>query len=255
MVFDGELRRITEFDENGVVTRTVNLSIPPPFVAVEVIGFLPDGRSIGLLWTFPVPATSGQILRRAAVLGMFDSAGAFEDRLATVVASELYVEPFGRGGEQQIEMPLGKRTGSVVLGNSVAISDGTDWAIKLIDVDTRAESSFSPPGRFALTELTPQYLAVIEAQRRGVDRDTRRFMERAGMPGYLPPYGWSGSRPVAPTGGRSRWVVVGSCCDRARRGCAMADFWRGGRNAHRGLRSARGTPRRWRWDCCHEAIQ
>lgn len=198
MAFDWELRRITEFNRDQIVTQTVNLSIPQPFAAGSVIGFLPDGRSIGLLWPSPVPVTTGQVVRRTAVLGLFDSTGAYRDSLVSVLGSERYAEPFGRAGERRIVMPFGKVTGAVVLGNTVAVSDGTDWAIKLIDVDTGAESFFSPPGHFSPTELTPQYLAVIRERRRGMNRDTRRLLDRAGVPRYLPPYGWSGSRAVAP---------------------------------------------------------
>lgn len=197
-VFDWQLRRTTEFDQDGLVTRTLNLSIPEAFAAGNVIGFLPDGTSIGFLWPFPVPVTRGQVVRRTAVLGLFDSTGAFRRRLGTVPGSERYAEPWGRGGERRIALTFGKLTGAVVLGGSVAISDGTDWAIKLIDVDTGTESSYSPPGHFSPTEPTPPYLAVIREKRRGMDRDTRRILERAGVPNSLPPYGWSGSRPVAP---------------------------------------------------------
>lgn len=155
MAFDWELRRITVFDQDGVVTRMINLSIPQPFAAGNVIGFLPDGRSIGLLWMFAVPVTGGQIVRRTAVLGLFDSTGAFTDSLTTVPGSERYAEPFGRAGERRTAVPLGKLTAAVVFGNTLAISDGTDWTIRLIDVDTRAESFYLPPGRFSPTDVTP----------------------------------------------------------------------------------------------------
>ena len=104
----------------------------------------------------------------------------------------------GRAGERRTAVPLGKLTAAVVFGNTLAISDGTDWTIRLIDVDTRAESFYLPPGRFSPTDVTPQYLSAIRERRRGLNRDIRRFLDRAGVPSSLPPYGWSGLRPVAP---------------------------------------------------------
>ena len=198
MVFDQELRRITDFGQDGVVNRVVNLSVPQPFAAGRVIGFLPDGRSIGYLWTFPPPVKTGKVLRRSTVLALFDSTGVLTERLGTVPASELYAEPFGRAGERQTVVPFGKRTGSVVLDTSVAVSDGTDWAIRLINLDTGAESFLLPPGRFSPTELTPEYLAAIRERKRGLNWNTRRFLDRVTVPSSLPPYGWSGSRPVPP---------------------------------------------------------
>ena len=229
-VFDRTLWRITEFDEDGVLTATVNLLIPAPFATGDVVGFLADGRSVVLLSRFPVPVKSGKVVRRTGILAVFDSAGAFVNTLATVPVSEVYAEPYGRAGERQIVIPFGKRTGVVTIGTTVAISDGTDWAIRLIDADTRITFSLTPPGSFVPKKLPAPHLALIREQRRDVNRDIRRFLGRAGVPDYLPPYGWAGLRPVAPLvaaaddgslwvamvtgpGEGARWRVFGGAAD------------------------------------------
>ena len=197
-VFDRTLSRITEFDEDGVIAATFKLSIPAPFVTADVMGFLADGRPVGLLSRFPVPVKSGQVVRRTGTLAVFDSVGSFVKALATVPVASVYAEPYGQAGERQVVMPFGKRTGVVTIGTTVAISDGTDWAIQLIDVDTGLESSLAPPGSFVPLELTAPYVASVREQKRGVNREIRRFLDRAGVPAFLPPYGWVGLQPVRP---------------------------------------------------------
>jgi len=192
-VYDRTLRRITEFGEDGELVSVRRLLVPSPFVGVDIVGYLSDGRAVALLFRSRSRPTHGQVVRDPAVVAILDAAGASMVPLASILYDELYIEPYGRSGQLQMTLPFGKGTGVAVLGASVAISDGNSWAIMVVNAETGKESFLVPPGNYAPTELLPSQLAYVQG-RSYVELLNRRVSNEQPFRGLLfePPYGWSG---------------------------------------------------------------
>lgn len=190
--YDQALRRVTEFDKDGALVSTYTFSsLPTPFVAAFVAGFMADGRAVALLHEFPTPPSSGQVMRSSVTVALFDSVGNFAFQVGVVPSSEFYAEPYGRAGAKQSVLPFGKQTNVAPFGNTIAITDGTDWAVKLVDVNTRDESYVSPLGDYVPEEADSAQLAHAQTVSRSFD-DTDAFPDRIS----LPPYGWLGFRRI-----------------------------------------------------------
>jgi len=190
--YDQALRRVTEFGRDGALVSTYTISsLPTPFVAAFVAGFMADGRAVALLHEFPTPPSQGQVMRSSVTVALFDSVGAFAFQVGTVPSSEFYAEPFGQAGMRQAALPFGRQTNVVPFGSRIAISDGTDWGVKLVDVDSGAESFVSPIGDYVPEEPD-------SAQRAHAQRVSRDFDDSGAFPGVvsLPPYGWLGFRRI-----------------------------------------------------------
>ncbi len=200
LVFDSYRRRISKFDSNGNLTSTTEVNIDAdiieqfPFAGDGV--FLSDGRIAIQLIEFPeLTIEFPRIEHDPDVFALFDDSGNFTKYTNKILGSEYYKGPTKRGGFVSGSLTYGKRTGVVAVGSQLVVSEGADWSLRYIDVDSDEESVWTPSVQRLLRQVT-------QSMRDAAALETEEFPSLKGMLDFLPthlsPYGWMGVRPVEP---------------------------------------------------------
>ncbi len=227
VVFDSDRRRISKFDSDGNLASTTSVDVDAAIEGQSSFAsdgvFLSDGRiAIRLIEYSEMFIESPRIDHDPDVFALFDDSGDFAKYTIEIKGNEYYKAPTKTGGRVIGSLRYGKRAGVVAVGSQLVVSDGADWSLRYIDVDSGEESVWTPSVRRSLRQVT-------QSMRDAVALEFEEFQEIMGMlnflPTHLPPYGWMGVRPVEPLvaslhgdvwgalstlpGNGSRWNVIG----------------------------------------------
>lgn len=136
--YDLEASRVTVFNLAGEVERTV-LVAPwgAAATAPQVVGFFPDGSMLAIAmvrdWDDQVDAPT--VRRDTWTISRHDQMGNFVDSLGEYLEKEVYVEPFGRGGERMgdLQVPFVRDNTVGVVGDDYFVLDNMASAIPVFD--------------------------------------------------------------------------------------------------------------------------
>ena len=166
--YDVLASRVTVFGLAGEVERTVRVE---PWgaaaTAPQVVGFFPDGSMLATAmvrdWSDRIDEPT--VRRNTRTISKHDDMGGFEDSLGMYLGNEVYVEPFGRGGESMPEwqVPFARRVTVGVMGAEYYILENMKSAIAVYDQKGDPHHEFGP-------QRTPE-------PRRISREDARRFRD------------------------------------------------------------------------------
>lgn len=194
-VWDRASLRLTEFNMSGALIGSVNIELSS-YTTASVLGVFPDGTSLVSLfrWDYNARARAPMIRRNVHTLARYDADGTFADSLGTFLGSEIYVEPFGRGGEWQTTQLFGRRAAAGVLRSSYYVIADTGEHIEIFDRAGVRTNLLDQNGKERVP-VTGQDVS------RAAARESETFQEalaegRMSIPKVFPKYGWIGTRPL-----------------------------------------------------------
>jgi hypothetical protein len=203
VVYDYGNRRLSEFSSKGVFIRAIEYKSHDTYGRVTPVGVFSDGSIVMWAITAPSAATdrsaSEPVQRQPAVLLRYNSNGEFVDSLTSYLDNQMFVQPFGRGGQLRSELVFGRQGGVAVGGMKVVTADNNDYTVNVLDASVgtvRQLTPISPPEPEAVQK------SDMAAARTHFVKDERPELrlgpvfDKMPVPSQFPPYGWWG-RPMA----------------------------------------------------------
>ena len=194
-VYDRSSNSVNVYSLDGSRVRSIAVRPHDELPLTSVVGSFADGSLLAKAVDNPMYVPDEAETRRLPMtLVRHDSEGASATRLIDMVGSEMYYEPWGRGGVQQMSRLFGRATGVAVVDSIFVVTDNDSYAISVYGRDGAQLETLMPD---PVPPLTPLKQSDIEWAREGVlagaDERVEGFVEgmfRAGFPDHLPPYGW-----------------------------------------------------------------
>jgi hypothetical protein len=136
------------------------------------------------------------VRRDVHTLARYDADGTLADSLGTLLSSEIYVEPYGRGGEWQTRQLFGRLAGAGVLRWSYYVIADTGEHVEVFD-HAGVRTNLLDQGGKERVPVTERDVS------RAAARESETFQEalaegRMSIPKMFPKYGWVGTRPLPP---------------------------------------------------------
>ena len=147
--YDAVASRVTVFGLSGDVERT--LRIEPwgaSTTAPQVVGFFPDGSMLATSmvrdWSERIEEPT--VRRDIWTISRHDGAGNFVDSLGAYYGKEVYVEPYGRGGERMPEwqVPFARESMVGVLGREYYLVDNMTSPVAVYNQEGRLHRELRP---------------------------------------------------------------------------------------------------------------